>query len=159
MRTYQPDVTSGADTLDSRDIIARIRELQDERDDLSATVDERQEALTAIESEESSEYADAEESLASAQDALQEWDADNGPELESLKALESEAEGYSDWRHGAQLINDSYLETYARNLAEELHSVSDSSWPFNCIDWEQAANELKQDYTAVDFDGVTYWIR
>jgi hypothetical protein len=27
------------------------------------------------------------------------------------------------------------------------------------IDWEQAAYELKQDYTEVNFDGVSYWIR
>ena len=28
-----------------------------------------------------------------------------------------------------------------------------------CIDWAQAARELRMDYTSVDFDGVTYWIR
>ena len=27
------------------------------------------------------------------------------------------------------------------------------------IDWAQAAHELQMDYTSVDFDGVTYWIR
>jgi len=75
-----------------------------------------------------------------------------------LQALEAEAEGYSDWRHGAQLIADSYFEKYAQELAEELGQVSDS-WPFSCIDWEKAADELKQDYTSVDFDGVTYWVR
>ena len=32
-------------------------------------------------------------------------------------------------------------------------------WPNTCIDWDQAAGELKMDYSAVDFDGVTYWIR
>ena len=26
-------------------------------------------------------------------------------------------------------------------------------------DWERATRELQMDYTEVDFDGVTYWIR
>ena len=33
------------------------------------------------------------------------------------------------------------------------------AWPYTCIDWEQAARELRYDYTSVDFDDVTYWIR
>jgi hypothetical protein len=28
-----------------------------------------------------------------------------------------------------------------------------------CIDWNEAASELQMDYTAVEFDGVTYWVR
>lgn len=31
------------------------------------------------------------------------------------------------------------------------------NWPYNCIDWEKAANELKQDYSTVDFEGETYY--
>jgi hypothetical protein len=27
------------------------------------------------------------------------------------------------------------------------------------IDWEATARNVRTDYTAVDFDGVTYWIR
>ena len=34
-----------------------------------------------------------------------------------------------------------------------------NQWPLYCIDWEYAARELKHDYTSVDFDGVTYWVR
>ena len=36
---------------------------------------------------------------------------------------------------------------------------SESLWPYSCIDWEQAAEELQQDYMSVEFDGVTYWMR
>jgi len=39
--------------------------------------------------------------------------------------------------------------------AAELSQV----WPFSYIDWEAAADALRQDYLMVDFDGVNYWIR
>jgi hypothetical protein len=45
-------------------------------------------------------------------------------------------------------------------LAEDIGAINgDATWPNNCIDWDQAAKELRMDYTAVDFDGITYWIR
>ena len=82
-------------------------------------------------------------------------------ELNLLKALQDEAEGYCpDWRYGAGLVRDSYFEEYAQQLAEDIGAIDgDASWPNNCIDWERAARELKFDYTAVDFDGVIYWVR
>lgn len=72
-----------------------------------------------------------------------------------------EAEGYaSDWRYGAQLIRDSYFRKYAEQLADEIGAVDkNNSWPNTCIDWEQAAEELQTDYSAVEWDGVTYWMR
>lgn len=29
----------------------------------------------------------------------------------------------------------------------------------NHIDWDGVADELKADYTSIDYDGVTYWVR
>ena len=78
-----------------------------------------------------------------------------------LEALQSEAEDYSpDWHHGECLIRESYFEDYAQELAEDIGAIDPNAhWPNDCIDWERAARELQYDYTAVDFDGVTYWIR
>lgn len=79
-------------------------------------------------------------------------------ELATLKDL---SDGYApDWEHGEALIRDSYFETYAQELADDIGAVdANARWPMSCIDWEQAARELQQDYTQVDFDGVAYWIR
>src|SRR5262249_21618457 len=137
-----PDNTD--DVIDSRDVIARIEELQDERQSLQ------------------DEYDDAEDDGKAERITLAEWDRDNGSELAALLALQDEAEDYSDdWQHGATLIRDTYFEDYARELAEDLHgdAIRQASWPLLCIDWEKAARELQQDYTSVDFDGVTYWVR
>jgi hypothetical protein len=49
---------------------------------------------------------------------------------------------------------------YAEQLAEDIGAINkNATWPNDCIDWEKAADQLKQDYTEVDFDGVAYWIR
>jgi hypothetical protein len=128
-------IDNTVDVIDSRDVIERIEELRDERD----AHDEEGRGRSWAE-----EYPEEAE------------------ELRALEELQSEAEGYaSDWRHSAQLIRDSYFEDYARGLAEDLHgdALRRTEWPFSCIDWEAAASELQQDYTAVDFDGVTYWVR
>lgn len=82
-------------------------------------------------------------------------------ELAALVALHDEgSDSISDWSYGEQLIRDSYFEEYAQQLAEEIGAIDDNAvWPQTCIDWEQAARELRYDYTSLDFDGITYWAR
>lgn len=85
---------------------------------------------------------------------------DEATEYKALKDLAEQAEGYSDWKYGAQLIRETYFKDYAQQLAEDIGAVNaDATWPNNCIDWEQAARELEDDYTQVDFDGVAYFVR
>ena len=56
-------------------------------------------------------------------------------------------------------VRDSYFVQYARELADDIVPYAGvPRWPFNCIDWQEAADELQQDYYDVDFDGVTYWV-
>lgn len=82
-------------------------------------------------------------------------------DLEALKALQEEAEPYAaGWRFGESLIRDSYFKKYAQDFAEEIGAIDRSAaWPADCIDWDQAATDLQTDYTSVEFDGVTYWMR
>lgn len=86
-------------------------------------------------------------------------------ELASLEALALEGEQASeDWQYGATLIRDSYFRDYAMDLAEEISDQAERygrqpSWPYICIDWDKAARELQMDYTSVEFNGVTYWVR
>ncbi len=85
---------------------------------------------------------------------------DEATEYKALKELEEQAEGYSVWKYGAQLIRESYFTDYAQQLAEDIGAVNaDATWPNNCIDWDQAARELEVDYTRVDFDGVDFLFR
>lgn len=136
-------ISNSDDIIDSRQVIERIEELEAKRETLVTNL---------------AETPDNPELL-----TLAEWDeGDDGAELAALKGLAEEASQYSsDWQHGEALIRDSYFETYAQELADDIEAVkSDANWPNNHIDWESAAEELQQeDYTTVDYDGVTYWIR
>ena len=162
------DVNKYEDVLDSRDIIDRIEELEEERTALVDTLSEASEVEAELNEKRSNDPDATElENLDSAKTeredaarALEEWDSENGDELKALKALAEEAEGYGDWPYGETLIRDSYFKEYAQELAEETDSIPKGlTWPLTCIDWDQAARELQYDYTSVDFDGVTYWMR
>lgn len=145
MPTEMQPISNGEDIIDSRDIIARIEELELFHGD----------GCTA----ECTCTSDAVNNECEHEGCP---DEDEHQELDALKALADEAQGYSsDWSYGAALIRDSYFEEFAEDEAENIGAINPQAapWPLNHIDWEAAANELKHDYCRVDFDGVDYWIR
>lgn len=143
------DISNRADMIDSRDIVARIVELENERDDYTLDVEDVEDAHDAT------NITDADRRAAGV-DANE----DDAAELDALLALQEEASSSPDWPHGESLIRDSYFRTYAQDLAEDIGALpKDHSWPASYIDWEAAADALKQDYMSVDYDGVEYWIR
>lgn len=118
------------DLIDSRDIIERIEELR-----------------YAIET------AESDEQTAGTVD-------DEKAELEALESLQNDTEGYADdWAHGATLIRDSYFTEYAEELCKDIGDLPDKIPGYIVIDWEETAENIRQDYTSVEFDGVTYWVR
>ena len=96
------------------------------------------------------------EELAADEDSL---DEDERAELVILRAIESDAKGYGDWQYGETFIPESDFEDYARDLAESIGAISRDEWPTWYIDWEAAANALRQDYTSYTFDGIDYLAR
>ena len=144
------EITNSQDIIDSRNVIDRIDHLDSElRDAYEGSGGKRKKKKFE-------EWVNdtAEDDRHTLQDAAK--------ELKALKSLQDEAEGYcSDWKYGAALIRESYFTEYAEELAGEVSDYNPRKvhWPFTCIDWEKAADELKQDYTTVDFDGVDYYVR
>lgn len=156
-------ITNTEDVLDSRDIIERLEELQGEREMLA---DELADAIECVKFhhdgvlDETGTFGEHDE-YRRCRDELADWDEENGEELKALEALAKQGEDFAeDWKYGAQLIRDSYFEDYAQELAEEIGAINpNAGWPNNCIDWERAARELQMDYTSIDYDGITYWVR
>jgi len=82
--------------------------------------------------------------------------------LEALEALDAELDGMRRYANNIHptLIEESEFEDYARQLAEDIGAIdNDAAWPARCIDWKQAADELRMDYTSVSFDGDDYLVR
>lgn len=135
------EISNSDDIIDSRDVIARIAELESEIEESGASVN-----------------------LDTGDGMSADGKTDMTAEIEELAALQAfrdEAEGYApDWTHGATLIRHSYFVEYAQQFAEDIGAINrDALWPNDCIDWEKAARELRVDYTAVAFGDVTYYVR
>jgi antirestriction protein len=89
-------------------------------------------------------------------------DAEDEDEKEELKTLIAFREDVNsrEWKYGIQFIRESYFETFAQELAEDIGAMQDcNSWPATCIDWERAARELQMDYSSAELDGDTYLYR
>ncbi len=142
------EITNSQDIIDSRDVIERIQELEAELTEVKDGESTQAEEMDLI---------DWIETL----DIPHHPFSDTIEEYKMLTEVADEASGYSpDWQYGSTLIRDSYFEDYAQETAEDCGMIQDNaSWPYTCIDWEKAARELQMDYTSVEFDGVTYWVR
>lgn len=85
---------------------------------------------------------------------------DEMAEERALRELADQGDDIEDWQYGATLIRDSYFVEYAKQLADDIGAIDpNAAWPLSHIDWEAAADELQTDYTDIEFDGVTYWVR
>lgn len=89
-----------------------------------------------------------------------EWFAStsDGAEYESIQNLKDEIG--SPWDDGVYLIGEDNFTEHAEQLAEDIGAIErGASWPCNHIDWRQAAEDLKSDYSTVDYDGEMYYYR
>lgn len=154
-KTYRDiEISNGDDVIDLRDVIERYEHLERELNDAHTGVGGSVSELSFNEYLEQAADDDTHMLQEAAIEAL------------SLINLLAECEGNGgdeEWRgawYPITLVRDSYFEDFARQEAEDLGLIkSDASWPYTCIDWERAARDLQMDYTLIDFDGVSYWVR
>ena len=72
-------------------------------------------------------------------------------ELEDLKTLKS-------YRCDTWYRTDTIDANWAQEYADEIGAIkSELDWPYNHIDWEAAANDLKQDMVQITFGEDTYF--
>ena len=126
------------DIIDSRDVIERIEELE------------------TIQAELVQQLSDG---IIAEADMLV-FDKEQGKELDMLRALADECNSLSsDWEFGEILIRYSYWENYIQEMLEDCGDIpADLPW-YICIDWEITADNISQDYSIVEFNGIDYYIR
>ena len=167
-------ISNTDNVIDSRDIIERIDQLtgdfQDLVDDIEAaeTADAREMAFVAL-----SDWlgdVDVTDELKALEDitfdAISDWaESDDAHELKALLALADEADCSPGWSYGGTLIHEDYFTEYIEDLINDCYELpkefNSGGWPWchMTIDYEAAADEAKQDYIEVTFDGQTYYIR
>lgn len=126
------EISNSDDVLDSRDIIERIEELE-------SLLPETAELVMPGTANELEEIR---------------------TELEALQALAEQAASYApDWEYGATLVRDSYFVDYCEEMVKDIGDLPANIPGYLAIDWEATADNLRVDYTSVEFDGVTYWVR
>lgn len=133
-------IDSWDDRIDSRDVLTRIDELTKERE---SYMEDHADGWWP------GEYPDEAKELRSL--------------VKLVSELRQEAMSGDTPEDGIFLVRESDFEDYAEELWEETTDSSDrelaTKWPYTHIDWEAAANDLRQDYTSIEFDGVTYYYR
>lgn len=146
------EVNNLQNIIDSRDIIARIEELEGEKQTLLDNIENFTDDGDLTE--------DEKESLEIAKSELEEFNSSEDAEkLKILKALANQCESCSDWEYGETLIRESYFEDYCQELCEDIGDIPKDLPHYIVIDWEATARNIKQDYLTVNFDGVDYLIR
>lgn len=155
-------ISNTDDIIDLRDVIERVEELEDEltaRHEAGGFMSDFDDwILNSRDNSDPIHAAFGDEGLSVQTDI---------EDLYKFRALldECKAAGWGDeqWRgdwYPVTLIRDSYFQDYAQEFAEDCGTLTKGdTWPYTCIDWEQAARELQMDYTSVEFDGVTYYTR
>lgn len=125
------EITLTEDVLDSRDIIARIEDLED--------------TIGTAKTECLEQYGDDEnyeEALAAHMEQFEEEIA----ELAKLKELESEFSSYADWKGGETLINEDHFVDYVKQLLEDCGEIPANLPHYIVIDWEDTADNIRADY-------------
>lgn len=138
------DFQTTPDFFDSRDVIERIETL--------ANVFEE---TTGIDPREFS-------NLASILDHYENGtglDENETEELYELLAFAADAAEVSDWEYGETFIHVNEFPNYARELVEECGYVPANLPEWIVIDWEETAENLRQDYTTYTFRGEEYLAR
>ena len=157
------------DIIDSRDLLKLLNEKESDTEALfDQWLDEIVEAERESRLERDQPFTDEDkEKFREEQISFENWVEDSEDsdveEFRSLKAFCEEIDCMSgdSLRDGITIIADSYFENYAQELADDIGDLKGltSQWPFNHIDWEDAADELKNDYSSVEWDGNEFWIR
>jgi len=86
--------------------------------------------------------------------------ADDLQEYKTLKEFASEFEDYcEDYIYGAGAIHENYFTEYCMEMLADCGELPAEIPDYIAINEEATAENLKADYTEIDFDGQTYFVR
>lgn len=107
--------------------------------------------------------SDLEERIEALQDELRDLEdeeqggSEQETELEELLDLKNQMTE-SDWYAGTYLFSEEGLKTYTQGFVETMYGDL-NEWPISCINWDEATEELKNDFSEYVLGGETYYGR
>ena len=94
------------------------------------------------------------------EEEIQSWKEDWEDELKEIEEIDKiEDELGSEFDYGVTLVHEDYFEEYTEELLIDCGYISKDFPSWIEIDWEATANNVKQDYTEVEYQGETYYGR
>jgi hypothetical protein len=143
---YEPDYN--ADIIDTRDLVDRFNELEEELEEF--------EEIIALYNSRASEF----DTLAEFKD----WYSDEYElyeELEKIRELtEDLSDADDDFEDGIILIAEENFTAYCKDLVEDIGDAPVlPTYMVVDIDWDATADNLRVDYSEVEFHGNTYLYR
>ena len=151
------------DTIDLRTITERFDELGDwkkELEEAQAELEAHQEHDSQDEDEEQREKLEENVTMAESN-----FGEDEKQEYEEIEALLDELRGtggnhqYDGNWYPDMLIADSDFTEYAQDLVEEIGDLPSGIPSYIVVDWEATANNLRADYSTVEYKGTEYLYR
>lgn len=137
------------DCIDTRDLIEKRDELKQQILDSFLETFEHYEDQT-----------DDFEDILFEEEEIQSWKEDWLNEIDEICEIEKiEDELGSEFEYGVTLIHEDYFEEYTEELLIDCGYISKDFPSWIEIDWEATANNIKQDYTEVEYQGETYYGR
>jgi chromosome segregation ATPase len=137
-------------TLTKQELQDKLDELETERDDLDEKLAEERDSFEEAMAE------DDHDAMFNPHTSMHTLEKDIADLQEEIDEIQSTIDEY--FRYEETAIAEHYFTEYAQELAESIYNMP-YSWPFACIDWGRAANDLKLDYRGFEYDGTEWLIR
>lgn len=130
------------------------RDLFEEREDLKATI------LADYNAEFPRNEKDDFDDINFDNDYVESWAEDWEDDLEKIEAIDTlEREVGSEFEYGVTLIPLEDFTDYVKELLVDCGDLPSNIPSYISIDWEDTANNIKVDYSEVEFQGTDYLFR
>lgn len=93
------------------------------------------------------------------EEEIESWKEDWLDELKQIEEIDNIENECSEFSYGETLIEEDDFEEYCEELITDCGYISRDFPSWIIIDWEATANNVRQDYSEVDYQGITYLFR
>jgi len=154
---YDIEIDNRDDIIDSRDVIEKLEQLEDSIEECKENIDEIEEEIKTLEDDDEEDNSDEIEKLKDKLSGLESELEDLETEFNELDDFSDNFQGCCDWEHGVPLIRETYIDRYLKEELADCGYIPEDFPSWIEIDWDATFDNMKQDYTEGDFNGITYY--